>query len=89
MCELARRPEYLASLREELVDIQGQDTVGGPLCLTGKSLHNARRLDSFIREALRLNGGSMRHIRATTRDVPLGQFVIPKGRCLIYTEKPC
>lgn len=79
MCELARRPEYLSSLREELVDIEGADILGGPLCLTEKSLLNARRLDSFVREVLRLNGGNLRHLRVTTCDAPLGGFIIPRG----------
>lgn len=82
MTELARKPEYLASLREELLDIAEQDGPNGQLRLSGQSVRQAHRLDSFIREVMRLKGDTLSHIRVTTGDISLGKFVIPRGACL-------
>ncbi|CDO77266.1 hypothetical protein BN946_scf184753.g16 [Trametes cinnabarina] len=75
---LAVRPEYLAPLREELSRVLEEDEDGN-LRLTAASLREARLLDSFIREVMRLKGDTISTMRYTTCDVPLGNVIIPKG----------
>lgn len=77
--QLAMRPEYLAPLREELSRVMEEDETGA-LRLTAASLREARLLDSFIREVMRLKGDTIATMRYTTCDVPLGDVIIPKGR---------
>ncbi|RPD64783.1 cytochrome P450 [Lentinus tigrinus ALCF2SS1-6] len=78
LCQLAMRPEYLAPLREELVQVLEEDE-DGKLRLTAQSLREARLMDSFIREVMRLKGDTISTMRYTTCDVPLGNVIIPKG----------
>ncbi|KAI8989060.1 cytochrome P450 [Trametes punicea] len=80
--QLAVRPEYLAPLREELSRVLEEDE-NGELRLTAASLRAARLLDSFIREVMRTKGDTLSTVRYTTCDVPLGDFVIPKGHFVI------
>ncbi|OBZ68632.1 Lanosterol 14-alpha demethylase [Grifola frondosa] len=76
--QLAVRPEYLEPLREELSRVLEQDE-SGALRLTAASLREARLLDSFIREVMRLKGDTISTMRYTTCDVALGDYIIPKG----------
>ncbi|KAI0714630.1 cytochrome P450 [Earliella scabrosa] len=78
LCQLAMRPEYLAPLREELSQILEEDD-SGKLRLTAQSLREARLMDSFIREVMRLKGDTISTMRYSTCDVPLGNVIIPKG----------
>lgn len=78
LCQLAMRPEYLAPLREELVQVLEEDE-DGKLRLTAQSLREARLMDSFIREVMRLKGDTISTMRYATCDVPLGNVIIPKG----------
>ncbi|KAI0756134.1 cytochrome P450 [Daedaleopsis nitida] len=71
LCQLAMRPEYLDALREELGRVLEEDE-NGKLCLTARSLREARLMDSFIREVMRLKGDTLSNIRYTTCDVPSG-----------------
>ncbi|KAJ7251224.1 cytochrome P450, partial [Mycena rebaudengoi] len=77
--ELAVRKENLPPLRQELVDILETDAISGKQTLTYSSLRNAERLDSFIREVLRMKGDTLTVFRLTTKDVPLGGYLIPKN----------
>ena len=79
--QLAVRPEYLGPLREELSRVLEEDE-DGSLRLTAASLREARLLDSFIREVMRLKGDTISTMRYTTCDVPLGNVIIPKGACV-------
>ncbi|KAI0829055.1 cytochrome P450, partial [Trametes gibbosa] len=76
--QLAVRPEYLGPLREELSRVLEEDD-SGAMRLTAASLREARLLDSFIREVMRLKGDTIATMRYTTCDVPLGDVIIPKG----------
>ncbi|KAI0774921.1 cytochrome P450 [Trametes elegans] len=76
--QLATRPEYLAPLREELSRVLEEDDTGSTR-LTAASLREARRLDSFIREVMRLKGDTISSMRWTTCDVALGDVIIPRG----------
>ena len=78
------RPEYLAPLREELASVLEEDE-SGALRLTAQSLREARLMDSFIREVMRLKGDTISTMRYTTCDVPLGNVIIPKG----MLSSPC
>jgi cytochrome P450 len=78
--ELAVRKENLPPLRQELVDILETDAISGKQTLTYSSLRNAERLDSFIREVLRMKGDTLTVFRLTTKDVPLGGYLIPKSK---------
>ncbi|EJF67426.1 cytochrome P450 [Dichomitus squalens LYAD-421 SS1] len=78
LCQLAMRPEYLAPLREELASVLEEDE-SGALRLTAQSLREARLMDSFIREVMRLKGDTISAMRYTTCDVPLGDAILPKG----------
>ncbi|KAF8904067.1 cytochrome P450 [Gymnopilus junonius] len=77
--ELAVRREYLPELRKELSSILETDPDTGKPALTFASLRNAELLDSFIREVLRMKGDTIAVFRLSTKDAPLGGYVIPKG----------
>jgi hypothetical protein len=77
--EMAVRREYLPALRKELSSILETDPNTGKPTLTYASLRNAELLDSFIREVLRMKGDTIAVFRLTTKDAPLGGYVIPKG----------
>jgi cytochrome P450 len=79
--ELGVRRENLPLLRQELVDILEMDPVSGKPTLTYSSLRNAERLDSFIREVMRMKGDTLTIFRLTTKDAPLGGYIIPKSQC--------
>jgi len=76
---MAVRREYLPALRKELSSILETDPNTGKPTLTYASLRNAELFDSFIREVLRMKGDTLTVIRLTTKDAPLGGYVIPKG----------
>jgi cytochrome P450 len=79
--ELAKRPEHLPALKEELDNLFECDRSSGvPVSITYEDLRSARYLDSFIREVMRTKGDTLSTVRITTTDVPLGGYVIPKGR---------
>ncbi|KAG6865083.1 hypothetical protein C0991_005227 [Blastosporella zonata] len=77
--EMAVRRDIQPALREELSDILEIDCESGKPTLTYASLRRAELLDSFIREVFRTKGDTLAVIRLTTKDVPLGGYVIPKG----------
>lgn len=77
--ELALRPNFVQILREELSEILETDMETGKPTLTNASLCSAERLDSFIREVLRTKGDTLAVFRLTTKDAPLGPYVIPKS----------
>jgi cytochrome P450 len=77
--EMAVRREYLPALRKELSSILETDPNTGKPTLTYASLRNAELFDSFIREVLRMKGDTISVFRLTTKDAPLGGYVIPKG----------
>ncbi|KAE9408989.1 cytochrome P450 [Gymnopus androsaceus JB14] len=76
--ELALRRECLPVIRKELDRILETDISTNKRTLTYSSLRNAEYLDSFIREVMRLKGDTLAVIRMTTRDVKLGNYIIPK-----------
>ena len=51
----------------------------GKPTLTYASLHKAELFDSFIWEVLRMKGDTIAVFRLSTKDAPLGGYVIPKG----------
>lgn len=75
--ELAKRPELLESLREEIIT---ETDVNGAQHLTYASIRNAERLDSFIREVMRTKGDTLSAVRHTTRDVQIAGYDIPSGQ---------
>ena len=84
MYELAARPSYIPAIREELLAV-AELQADGSHYLSYDSLRNARLLDSFIREVMRLKGDTISTMRYTTCDVPLGNVIIPKG----VLSSPC
>lgn len=88
MYELTTRPEYIPAIREELSMIVGS-AADGSANLSYESLRQAVYLDSFVREVLRLKGDTLSTARQTIQDVPMGQYVIPKGECAhVLRRKP-
>ncbi|KAJ6462315.1 cytochrome P450 [Mycena vulgaris] len=83
VCELAARPEYLSELREELDLLAPVDPATGHAQITHSALKRAASLDSFIREVLRTKGDTLSTCRLTTRNVNIGEVVIPKGYLVI------
>ncbi|KIJ58753.1 hypothetical protein HYDPIDRAFT_119272 [Hydnomerulius pinastri MD-312] len=77
MFELSTRPEEELSAVADSVDNTGAHR------LSYESLRRASTLDSFVREVLRFKGDTLSLTRETTRDVPLGEFVIPKGHLVL------
>lgn len=82
MYELASRPTYIPAIREELLAV-AELQADGSHYLSYDSLRNARLLDSFIREVMRLKGDTLGVCRQTVQDTPMGQYVIPKGHLVI------
>lgn len=78
MYELAARPSYIPTIRDELAAI-AEPQADGSHHLSYESLRNARYLDSFIREMMRLKGDTLGVCRQTIQDTPMGDYVIPKG----------
>lgn len=76
---MAIRREYLPALRKELSSILETDPNTGKPTFTYASLRNAELLDSFIREVLRMKGDTIAVFRLTTKNAPLGGYVVPKG----------
>lgn len=72
--ELANKPSCMDVIRKELDTVSGSDREGTP-----EALREARHLDSFIREVLRTKGDTLSIVRQTTEDVPVGNYIIPKG----------
>ncbi|KAI9039121.1 cytochrome P450 [Aspergillus affinis] len=46
-------------------------------------LNPSTYLDSFVREVLRMKGDILSVVRMTTRDVQVGQYIIPKGKLVL------
>lgn len=95
MHELAARPEYIQILREEL-ETELASCGGGSL--NSKSLANLAKMDSLIKEAIRLNpSGIVAWTRLATKPIRLpSNQVIPKGTMIAYcnprfnpTLEPC
>ena len=85
MCELALRPENQDEIYQEIIQL----THGDINRLEYDTLQGAVKLDSFIREVMRTKGDTFNTVRMTVRDVPLGEYVIPKGalRCPRYLSR--
>lgn len=83
--EMAIRREYIPTIRKELSNILETDPNTGKPTLTFASLRNAEFLDSFVREVMRMKGDTIAIFRLTTKDVPLGGYVIPKGTSTLLT----
>ena len=77
--ELSMRKEYIPAIREELSVVADSIDNDGIQRLSYEALRRSTTLDSFIREVFRTKGDTLSVIRATTRDVPLGEHIIPKG----------
>ncbi|KAJ6520500.1 cytochrome P450 [Mycena sanguinolenta] len=77
--EIAKRPEYLKALREEVHN--NIDPVTNELDSTNieKAIRNATWLDSFIREVMRTKGDTLAVCRMTSVDTHIGGYTIPKG----------
>ncbi|KAG5335000.1 hypothetical protein C0989_002595 [Termitomyces sp. Mn162] len=75
---MAVQKEALPALREELSTIREFDPDSGKPTLTYASLRKAELLDSFVREVFRTKGDTLVVARLTTKDVPLGGYVVPK-----------
>ena len=73
------RKEYIPAIREELSVVADSIDNDGIQRLSYEALRRSTTLDSFIREVFRTKGDTLSVIRATTRDVPLGEYIIPKG----------
>ncbi|KAL5531125.1 hypothetical protein ACEPAG_4001 [Sanghuangporus baumii] len=81
--ELALHPEYIPALKEELVEAMGEGWPTEYEDISYEALQNAARLDSFIREVLRMKGDTLAVCRLTTGNVLIGGYTIPKG-FLVY-----
>ncbi|KAI8632631.1 cytochrome P450 [Xylariaceae sp. FL1651] len=81
--ELAARPEYMSILREEL-ETELANCHGSTL--NSKSLANLVKMDSFIKEAMRMNpSGIVAWTRLATKPITLpSNEVIPKGTMIAY-----
>lgn len=79
--EFARRSDVVPGIKEEFLPETGSD---GALQITYATLRNAERLDSFIREVMRMKGDTLSTVRLTIRDVKLGGYLIPLGGVLEY-----
>ncbi|KAI5992844.1 cytochrome P450 [Pisolithus marmoratus] len=77
--ELSIRKEYLPFVEEELSAVADNINSDGVHRLSYDSLCRSTVLDSFVREVLRTKVDSLGIVRETTRDVPLGGYIIPKG----------
>ncbi|KAL4075466.1 cytochrome P450 [Scleroderma citrinum] len=77
--ELSLRKEYIPVIREELSIVADNIDHSGIQRLSYESLRRTTVLDSFVREVLRTKGDTLSIIRETIRDVPLGEYTIPKN----------
>ncbi|KAJ7238517.1 cytochrome P450 [Mycena haematopus] len=77
--ELAKRPEYLKALRDEVYN--NVDPVTNNLDSSNivDAIQKATWLDSFIREVMRTKGDTLATCRMTTSDTHIGGYIIPKG----------
>lgn len=76
---LALRPESQKAIRKESRSITRLGARGEQMPLNQRKMQEMTATDSFIREVLRMKGDSVNLVRATTRDVELGGYLIPKG----------
>ncbi|KAF2129172.1 cytochrome P450 [Dothidotthia symphoricarpi CBS 119687] len=78
MIDLAKHPDYIPRIREEIVDVLRKDG------WTKKALYNMKLLDSAIKESQRLKPGSITSMRRyATSDVYLSNgLVLKKGERL-------
>ena len=77
--EIARNPDRIHALREEFQNCVTYDNFSKQYMIDYGTLQSATLLDSFIREVLRTKGDTLSTIRMTTRDVTIGNLIIPKG----------
>lgn len=82
-----KQEDYLPALRkewEENVDVDDEGNVN----LSIENLRSLSMLDSFIREVMRTKGDTFAPVRYTTRDVRVGQYIIPKNSlCAPYVRR--
>ncbi|PYI01506.1 cytochrome P450 [Aspergillus sclerotiicarbonarius CBS 121057] len=78
--ELALRPDSQDLIHKEIISMMGKDASNSKgLGIHPQVIRDANVTDSFIREAMRMKGDTLGLVRRTTKDVPLGGVVIPKG----------
>lgn len=76
LCEIALRPD----MQEEIHDEVQSFLKNGPESLTHSDLQNASLTDSFLREVMRTKGDTFSTVRMAMNDVPLGKYIVPKGK---------
>jgi cytochrome P450 len=86
LCKLSLRPDLVDAVQNEIHDVTGS-VFGKPLPsgITYEMTKNMTFLDSLIREVLRTKGDTLSLARKTTADVPLGEYIIPKGALRMTT----
>ncbi|KAE8160219.1 cytochrome P450 [Aspergillus tamarii] len=78
--QLALHSEYQDIIRQEIHDVTSRDTSPIPISeLDMLTLRRASRMDSFIREVLRMKGDAVNLVRMARKDVQLGDYIVPKG----------
>ncbi|KAJ5634334.1 hypothetical protein N7528_002176 [Penicillium herquei] len=80
---LALRPESQEAIRKESQSITRLGAKGEQIPPNQRKMQEMTATDSFVREVLRMKGDSVNLVRATTRDVELGGYLIPKGSVLL------
>ncbi|GBB89407.1 hypothetical protein RclHR1_16090004 [Rhizophagus clarus] len=83
---LASRPEYAQELYEEQLEVQKEADENG--ILPFEALNNMKKLDSFVRESLRLSEGVITIPHVTLKDSTFSNGLqVPKGRpVFLYTD---
>ncbi|UZJ53961.1 hypothetical protein CBS101457_003281 [Exobasidium rhododendri] len=82
-----RQDEYLGDIRAEMKQHLESDAEGNT-DLSMESLRNLTKLDSFIREVMRIKGDTFAPVRYTTKDVQVGQYIIPQDSlCAPYVKR--
>ncbi|OQD74254.1 hypothetical protein PENDEC_c011G02709 [Penicillium decumbens] len=77
---LALRPDSQDYLHDEISSIfTSRDPSYSKHIIDAKTMQDAVKTDSFIREVLRMKGDLVNLVRAPVRDIELGGYIIPKG----------
>lgn len=74
---LVQRPEYLAEIRKELLDLMAQQNESD--YPTDDTLTKAVKLDAFVNEVMRHKGDTYGPPRLLATDTTIGPYVVPKG----------
>jgi len=82
---LALRPDSQDYLHDEISSIfTSRDPSYSKHIIDAKTMQDAVKTDSFIREVLRMKGDLVNLVRAPVRDIELGGYIIPKGSNLNF-----